>query len=583
MKRYSDLFFTSKNVIKKNSLLAGEWCLDGQANFFNKKNIVDRENHRNIPREGIICKKLYDRLLDDLINNLQKIYNVNWSKKSWEIFLGPWLIRYVSIIYDRYELIKYITAKYDFKKIHLTKDEKFNLVEQDAIAFRFKSQNEEWNLKLFSKIYLRYFKNKNTKKIFSKTYISKKEFGINTRIKLNYLSIFFKKIINFLIYYFKKYFNLVFYKTYLNNKKLILHILLKKKKLYFPYDFNFTIPPIQKLSNLRNTTIKSRHKLSNVEKILRDLLYEMLPFYYLELIGNLKYLNKNLILPPEYKSNIYTATAIWHDGIFKFWLANALSKNSKLNYFQHGCNYGVTKFSYAENMEVDLSNRFFSWGWKSPSKKIKKFYCIKTLFLKKYSRNLNNKILIVLGNPHNFTSYHSTGMICTKRTYIYYEIIINICKKIKSKNFFFLRLPPNDNKNFNFKYKLRNFKDNLNFQKGDNNFLESVKDYSLIVHTVDSTCFLETMSLDKPSILILPKRLYKSFFYRKTSLKYYKKLEKANILFNSESEFFNFIEKKNFNINEWWNDKKTIKAKQFFCNRYCRISDKPLDEILKII
>lgn len=582
MKKYSNLFYIDKNFTIKNSLFAGEWCLNRQANFFSKKNIVDRESHRDIPREGIICKKLYDRLLEDLIKNLSKIYNVSWSEKSWEIFLGPWLNRYVSIIYDRYELIKYITKKYNFKKIHLTKDEKFNLVEKDLIEFRLKSQNEEWNLKLFSKIYLRYFNNKNTKKIFSKTYKSKKEFGINTRIKLNFFTLFLKKIVNFFIFSFKKYFNLVFYKTYLNNRKLILNILLKKKKLYFPYDFNFTIPPVQKLSKLRNTTIKSRYKLNKLEKILRDLLYEMLPFYYLELIENLKYLNKNLILPPDNKSKIYTANAIWFDGIFKFWLANAISKNSKLNYFQHGCNYGVTKFSYSENMEVDLSNRFYSWGWKSPSNKIKKFYCIKTLFLKKYDRNFNNKVLIVLSNPHNFTSYHSTGMICTKRTYVYYEMIINICKKIRGKKNFFLRLAPNDNKNFNFKYKLRKFKDNLNFEKDENNLLESVKEYSLIIHTWDSTCFLETLSLDKPSILILSRKLYKGFF-RKSALKYYKKLELANILFNSESEFFNFIEKKNFNINEWWNNKKTVKAKEFFCNRYCKTSDKPLNEILKII
>ena len=146
-------------------------------------------------------------------------------------------------------------------------------------------------------------------------------------------------------------------------------------------------------------------------------------------INDLKYLNKNLVLPPEQGSKIFTANALWHDGVFKFWLANAISKQSKLNYFQHGCNYGVTKFSYAENMEVKLSDKFFSWGWGSESKKVKKFYCIKTLFLEKYKKNISSKVLIILNNPHNFTSYHSTGMITTKRTYIYYQMIENICKK----------------------------------------------------------------------------------------------------------------------------------------------------------
>ena len=84
-----------------------------------------------------------------------------------------------------------------------------------------------------------------------------------------------------------------------------------------------------------------------------------------------------------------------------------MSKKSQLNYFQHGCNYGVTKFSYSENMEVKLCDRFFSWGWKVKNNKVKKFYCIKTLFLEKYKKNRSSKILVILSNPHNFTSYHS--------------------------------------------------------------------------------------------------------------------------------------------------------------------------------
>ena len=114
------------------------------------------------------------------------------------------------------------------------------------------------------------------------------------------------------------------------------------------------------------------------------------------------------------------------------------------------------------------------------------------------------------------------------------------------------------------------------------NFFDTVKDYSLIVHTWDSTCFLETISLDKPSVIILSRKLYKGFI-KKSALKYYKKLEKANILFNSESDLFNFIEKKNFNIDEWWNNTKTKQAKKFFCDRYCKKSDKPFNELVNII
>ena len=206
------------------------WCLNNHTDLHKRDiNIVNRESKRNIVKEGAICEKLYDRLLFDLVKNFNLFYNVNWSKKSWEIFLGPWVNRYVSIIYDRYNLIEYILKNYNFKTIHIAKDDKFNLIEQDLISFRIQSQKEEWNLKLLSKLYLRYFDNKDIRKIFVKTSNSKKKFGKNEQKKLNFLIYFYKKKINFFLSFFKNSFSLVFYKTYFNNKKLILNILFKKK------------------------------------------------------------------------------------------------------------------------------------------------------------------------------------------------------------------------------------------------------------------------------------------------------------------------------------------------------------------
>ena len=189
--------------------------------------------------------------------------------------------------------------------------------------------------------------------------------------------------------------------------------------------------------------------------------------------------------------------------------------------------------------------------------------------------------MVILSNPHNFTSYHSTGMITTKRTYIYYEMIKNICKKIINKNNFFLRLAPNDKNNFNFEYKLRKLGSKINFEKNEKNLLEAVKDYSLIIHTWDSTCFLETISLDKPSVIILSRKLYKGFI-KKSALKYYKKLEEAKILFNSEDELFDFIGKKNL-IKKGGCIIKKKSSKKLFCEKYCKKSEKPLNELLKII
>ena len=170
-KSYSVSFIANLNnkFPKKNDLLAGEWCLDRiitKKNFFKKKNIniSSRENNRNIYKEAKLCDKYYDRLLLDIISHFEKIHSFGWSKRSWEIFLGPWLNRYVSVIYDRYHTISYILQKYKVNEVKLIKDEKYNLVEQNLLNFRIISQDDKWNLKLFSKIYLKFFDTKEVKK-----------------------------------------------------------------------------------------------------------------------------------------------------------------------------------------------------------------------------------------------------------------------------------------------------------------------------------------------------------------------------------------------------------------------------------
>ena len=80
----------------------------------------------------------------------------------------------------------------------------------------------------------------------------------------------------------------------------------------------------------------------------------------------------------------------------------------------------------------------------------------------------------------------------------------------------------------------------------------------------------------------LSKELYKDHL-RKSAIQYYKKLEKVKIIFTSVEKFIDFISKKDFSINEWWEDKNTQKARKEFCSQFCKKSKEPFQEIMKII
>ena len=50
-------------------------------------------------------KILYERILILLSENLNHLNNTNESVDYWRIIIGPWLINYISVIFDRWETI----------------------------------------------------------------------------------------------------------------------------------------------------------------------------------------------------------------------------------------------------------------------------------------------------------------------------------------------------------------------------------------------------------------------------------------------------------------------------------------------
>ena len=103
----------------------------------------------------------------------------------------------------------------------------------------------------------------------------------------------------------------------------------------------------------------------------------------------------------------------------------------------------------------------------------------------------------------------------------------------------------------------------------------------MAVYIDDSTSFLESMSLNKPTMIILSKRLYFDH-HRNSAIYSYKKLKTANILHESPESLIRFIKKIDFNYELWWSSNKTQTIKNQFCSKYCKYEEKPLSVLKKI-
>ena len=126
-----------------------------------------------------------------------------------------------------------------------------------------------------------------------------------------------------------------------------------------------TIPEIDKKTDqiLRKDLTKKfeSNSSNNLEKILRLLLFELIPVYYLEAFLELKKIT-NLQSWPKSAKFIFTSNNFYRDEVFKLWTAIKVESGIKYYVGQHGNNYCTMKNKFPR-IEEKTPDKFITWGW----------------------------------------------------------------------------------------------------------------------------------------------------------------------------------------------------------------------------
>jgi putative transferase (TIGR04331 family) len=86
--------------------------------------------------------------------------------------------------------------------------------------------------------------------------------------------------------------------------------------------------------------------------------------------------------------------------------------------------------------------------------------------------------------------------------------------------------------------------------------------YELLIETVNSTGFLESLTMNIPVILVTSKNF---FTIKNEYKKFYKSLIKNNIIFFDSVKAAKFVNTNLNNIDKWWFNRKTQKSISYFC------------------
>ena len=107
-----------------------------------------------------------------------------------------------------------------------------------------------------------------------------------------------------------------------------------------------------------------------------------MPSSYIEGFKEIFKILEKSTLPKKIK-NIYTSN-IFNDSLFKFWVASQVNNGSKLIHGQHGGGYDLLKDECHFNQELEICDKYLTWGWSGSNKKIIPGYLTSTISKKKF-------------------------------------------------------------------------------------------------------------------------------------------------------------------------------------------------------
>lgn len=527
------------------------------------------KNKKILEKDFNRLSNFFEKILNIISKELNLIHNEQHDYRTWRLILGPWLSMFIFIFFERYSNVKNIIQKKKIdKSIFLGLNKNF-FIPYDAREFLNFTKNDLWNQFLYQSI---------AAEFIDKKKIIKKKFYFNN-LDLRHSPKKYNKLKNILI----DCLNLFDRRKY--------EYLLCSNNLGIFNEFNLSLRfnqfPILEVKNkdfikriinhsLREK-IRSKIKFKNkFENICFKAICNFLPSLFLENYQDLNLYVKNMNLPTNPKA-IFTSHSIWYETKFIFYLANLLkNKKTKLIYGQHGGTYGLAKYNWPEKFETSIADKYLSWGWSDKKNNIiKKFFIFKNLKIKSLKKK---DLLIVMRNRQRYF-FSMESSIASE---VYSEYISNISKFLNSiennlKKQVVMRLPPNSSIKNNFCEKLMK---NYKFYNNDS-FSNACSKSKLIIHTFNSTPFLETFSSNIPSILILDKNdnPFKSEYKILMDSLIHNK-----ILFFDPKIAAKFVNKLwSSGIDDWWFNKKTQNSIKKFNDIFAKKSNNICEELEKII
>ena len=540
------------------TVFLGEWCkLYKKKSIWEKMDTITHEYHWN-DREKYYSDyqyldSLYEKKLVLLSQKLGKMHGVTTNIRFWRIIIGPWLRFFIDSVFDRYENVRSLKELHKIENTSILQYKLSDWVPSNFVCFYKQFTSDAWNHVIFSECI----------KDIGLPYI---DLDIRLKEKEEVQLGFKDKLINKVLLLTNKltpsFLNkIVIVAPYIGIGKLFKWQLQLEQLPFLSREQSFNFP--KNIDTAKRFLLKDDNVKDGYERLLDRLIVNLIPLNYVENFDI--FYKKSLVCYPKKPSVIYTANAYQANDSFKFWLAHHAENKIPFVLGQHGGNFGIAKNNQTEDHQVNIADVYLSWGWHDSKKTNIKPLSTPQLDKKPPKYKKDGNIIVALSDyPRYFYCQYSIPVASQVLGYIdeQIEFIDSLNRKLREK--LKIRLV-SDNFDWGLKDRLIDSGYENSLDNSKQKFIHRLNDCSLSVSTSNTTTFLETLSLNFPTIVFFNPIWHE---VREDAKELVESLRRVGILHETPSSAAIFLNGLDGNIKNWWGDEELQKVREEFCNTY---------------
>jgi putative transferase (TIGR04331 family) len=559
-------------------LFLGEWCrlYERKSTWENRDAVIAPyhwDDRQKLHRDYLYLQSLYEELLSELATQLNVLHRVDHSLRYWRIIVGPWLGYFIQMLFDRWSMLRQVLSDNEIVGVQVLRRDEGAFVPNDMAGFTSLMINDEWNESIYRKV-LDWL-------AVSVQIIDAKNHALTVRDNKVSAARQFKRglarlgtCLSGLVCRQNEYF---FISSYLGIKQ---ELLLQAKLGQLPKSWQSVEVPFSTFDcATRQRLLPKVDYKDEFATLARVLLPGEIPKAYLEGYRALVSLTDSMLWPKRPKA-IFTCNSFIDDDIFKVWAAHKVESGTPLVIGQHGGNYGMALWSFTEDHQIAIADKFLTWGWSVPeSKKIEPVGNFKGFGKRHVADETGVALLVETTIPRQ--GYHMYSVPVAAGQWLdYFE---DQCRFVQALPTFLqkkllVRLYSHDYGLCQHQRWQDRFPD-IQLDNGVQPMKLLLKKTRLYVSTYNATTYLESLSLNFPTIMFWNPTHWE---LRDSALPYFEKLKLVGIFHDTPESAARQMAAVWSDVSGWWQSAVVQTVRQEFCEHYAYLPEKPLDVMAKV-